>query len=292
MKYEIIDNYLKEHKFTGLDFITFNNLDDVFILKNGDTQVKSRIEDSDKVLVFAHYKYLASTGGSYDCYIFLFFQEVIGQGFKNVDSLIINGWELSCDNVWNYGTKTYYFILNNKGQDKTIKSAKITDCYQYPPRGTWGHPHISNELGVMLKYLIAQTCQNTEFINLYEENKAAKEKVGELEIQNKSLGYTINNLKSELEKISNMETLDSIMHYIKHSAVDSEKELSHNIKEMTMALSIESVKLQELFLWKDTEDVDGEEVSDKLAGVIKYAFLVADKYNLDVSQIIRKDEQV
>ncbi|HIR63580.1 MAG TPA: nucleotide pyrophosphohydrolase [Candidatus Coprenecus avistercoris] len=60
----------------------------------------------------------------------------------------------------------------------------------------------------------------------------------------------------------------------------------HNGKDLALALSIEAAELNELYLWKKAEDVDIEKVKEELADILNYAFLIADKYNFDVKQII------
>ncbi len=42
----------------------------------------------------------------------------------------------------------------------------------------------------------------------------------------------------------------------------------------------------ELFLWKNAEDANKEKVSEELADIFSFAFLLADKYGFDVKQII------
>ncbi len=53
-----------------------------------------------------------------------------------------------------------------------------------------------------------------------------------------------------------------------------------------MALNIEAGELLELFLWKDVADANQEKIKEELADVFAYAFLLAERYNLDVKQII------
>lgn len=61
----------------------------------------------------------------------------------------------------------------------------------------------------------------------------------------------------------------------------------HNPKDLAIALSIEAGELLELFLWKPAENADPEKVKEELADVFAYAFMLADKYGLDVAQIMR-----
>ncbi|MGM9478224.1 nucleotide pyrophosphohydrolase [Pedobacter sp. GSP4] len=60
----------------------------------------------------------------------------------------------------------------------------------------------------------------------------------------------------------------------------------HNPKDLALALNIEAAELLELFLWKNAEDANVEKIKEELADVFSYALLLADKYKLDVKQII------
>ncbi len=63
----------------------------------------------------------------------------------------------------------------------------------------------------------------------------------------------------------------------------------HDTKNLAVALSIEAAELNELFLWKDLKDsevVEKEKIKEELADVFAYAFLLAEKHNLDVKQIV------
>ena len=60
----------------------------------------------------------------------------------------------------------------------------------------------------------------------------------------------------------------------------------HNGKDLSITLSIEANELMEAFLWKSAEEVNVEKVKEELADVFSYAFLLADKYRLDVKEIV------
>lgn len=63
----------------------------------------------------------------------------------------------------------------------------------------------------------------------------------------------------------------------------------HDTKNLAVALSIEASELNELFLWKDSkesENLDKEKIKEELADIFAYAFLIAEKHNLDVKQIV------
>lgn len=60
----------------------------------------------------------------------------------------------------------------------------------------------------------------------------------------------------------------------------------HNGKDLALALSIEASELNEAFLWKKAEDVNVDKVKEELADIFNYAILIADKYDLDIKQIV------
>ncbi len=60
----------------------------------------------------------------------------------------------------------------------------------------------------------------------------------------------------------------------------------HNPKDLAIALNIESAELLELFLWKDSDAVNEEKVREELADIFNYAFLIADKYDFDIKEIV------
>lgn len=60
----------------------------------------------------------------------------------------------------------------------------------------------------------------------------------------------------------------------------------HNPKDLALAISIEANELMESFLWKNAEDASRDKVKEELADVFAYAFLLAEKYNFNVKEII------
>ncbi|MDC3250034.1 nucleotide pyrophosphohydrolase [bacterium] len=63
----------------------------------------------------------------------------------------------------------------------------------------------------------------------------------------------------------------------------------HDTKNLATALSIEAAELNELFLWKDSEqseNVEAQRIKEELADVFAYAFLIAEKHEFDIPQII------
>ncbi len=60
----------------------------------------------------------------------------------------------------------------------------------------------------------------------------------------------------------------------------------HNGKDLAIALSVEAAELLEAFLWKEPSKASVDKVKEELADVLNYAFQMADRYNLDIKQIM------
>ena len=60
----------------------------------------------------------------------------------------------------------------------------------------------------------------------------------------------------------------------------------HNGKDLAIGLSVEASELLECFLWKKPEEVPIDKIREELADVLNYAFQMADKYNLDIKEIM------
>jgi len=60
----------------------------------------------------------------------------------------------------------------------------------------------------------------------------------------------------------------------------------HNPKDLALAINVEAAELLELFLWKNVDEANKEKIKEELADVFAYAFLLADKYQFDVKEII------
>ncbi len=60
----------------------------------------------------------------------------------------------------------------------------------------------------------------------------------------------------------------------------------HTAKDLALALNIEAGELLEAFLWKSSEQADSEQVKEELADIFTFAFLLAEKYDFDVKQIV------
>lgn len=62
----------------------------------------------------------------------------------------------------------------------------------------------------------------------------------------------------------------------------------HNSKDLAIALNIEAGELLESFLWKSDTDAKKDKVEEELADVFAYAFLLAEKYQFNVEEIVMK----
>lgn len=63
----------------------------------------------------------------------------------------------------------------------------------------------------------------------------------------------------------------------------------HDSKNLALAISIEAAELNEVFLWKkdnEVENVNPDKIKEELADVLSFSFLLAEKHNLDIFQIV------
>ena len=85
---------------------------------------------------------------------------------------------------------------------------------------------------------------------------------------------------------SEMSDLEELRQAIVRFTQDRDWDQFHNGKDLALALSIEASELNEAFLWRRAEDVNVEKVKEELADILNYAILIADKYHLDIRQIV------
>ena len=86
--------------------------------------------------------------------------------------------------------------------------------------------------------------------------------------------------------VCSMKDLEDLRKAIVQFTQERDWDQFHNGKDLALALSIEAAELNEAFLWKDAKDVNLEKVKEELADVFNYAILIADKYDLDIKQIV------
>jgi NTP pyrophosphatase (non-canonical NTP hydrolase) len=83
-----------------------------------------------------------------------------------------------------------------------------------------------------------------------------------------------------------MSDLEKLRKEIVQFTKDRDWDQFHNGKDLALALSIEASELNEAFLWKDAKDVNKDKIKEELADIFNYAILIADKYDLDIKQIV------
>jgi NTP pyrophosphatase (non-canonical NTP hydrolase) len=70
---------------------------------------------------------------------------------------------------------------------------------------------------------------------------------------------------------------------------DRHWEQFHNTKDLALAISIEVAELNELFLWKTTEEselVDRNKIKEELADILAFSLLLAGKHGFDIKEIV------
>ena len=83
-----------------------------------------------------------------------------------------------------------------------------------------------------------------------------------------------------------MSDLEELRQSIVKFTQDRDWDQFHNGKDLALALSIEAAELNEAFLWKNASEVNVEKVKEELADIFNYAILIADKYDLNIKQIV------
>ncbi|MFC0772962.1 nucleotide pyrophosphohydrolase [Terrimonas alba] len=83
-----------------------------------------------------------------------------------------------------------------------------------------------------------------------------------------------------------MDSIEAITSAITKFRDERDWEQFHNSKDLALAISIEAAELNELFLWKNAEEVNVEKVKQELADVFTFAFLLAHKHQFNVKEIV------
>jgi len=83
-----------------------------------------------------------------------------------------------------------------------------------------------------------------------------------------------------------MDSIETIMSEVVKFRNERDWEQFHNSKDLALAISIEAGELNELFLWKNAEDVNPEKLKEELADIFTFAFLLAHKHGLNVQELV------
>ena len=95
--------------------------------------------------------------------------------------------------------------------------------------------------------------------------------------------YYIDKTPSTMEKYK--EVIDALINFRN----ERDWEQFHDSKNLALAISIEAAELNELFLWKKDDEIENvkvEKLKEELADVLAFSFLLAEKHNLDIFEII------
>jgi len=89
-----------------------------------------------------------------------------------------------------------------------------------------------------------------------------------------------------------MNDIDEITEELLKFRNERDWEQFHNPKDLALAINIEAAELLELFLWKKAEDANIPKVKEELADILSFAFLLAEKYNFNIKQIVLEKIQL
>lgn len=83
-----------------------------------------------------------------------------------------------------------------------------------------------------------------------------------------------------------MSDIEEILSELRKFNKERDWDQFHNGKDLAIGLSVEASELLEAFLWKAAEDASMDKIREELADVLNYAFQMADRYDLDIKQIM------
>jgi NTP pyrophosphatase (non-canonical NTP hydrolase) len=83
-----------------------------------------------------------------------------------------------------------------------------------------------------------------------------------------------------------MKTIEETVDEIVHFRDERNWEQFHNSKDLALAISIEASELNELFLWKQAEDVPIDKIKEELADILIFSLLLAHKHNVSIQEIV------
>jgi NTP pyrophosphatase (non-canonical NTP hydrolase) len=77
---------------------------------------------------------------------------------------------------------------------------------------------------------------------------------------------------------------EALLQQLKKFVAERNWEQFHSPENLAKSISIEAAELLEAFQWNS--DADEKKVREELADVLTYCILLADKYNLDIEEIV------
>ena len=99
------------------------------------------------------------------------------------------------------------------------------------------------------------------------------------------------NIRSDYKgvwRMSNSEQHKELMRELLEFVDSKDWDQYHNLKDLSVSISIEAAELLENFQWKsDVENVDKEELQQELADIMIYCFLMCNKLSVDPIEIMK-----
>lgn len=89
-----------------------------------------------------------------------------------------------------------------------------------------------------------------------------------------------------------MITIQELTELVKHFRDERDWAQFHTGKDLAISLNVESAELLELFLWKNSDEVNIENLNAEIADVFYNLLLIADKFKVDLnSALVKKLEE-
>lgn len=89
-----------------------------------------------------------------------------------------------------------------------------------------------------------------------------------------------------------MITIQELTELVKHFRDERDWGQFHTGKDLAISLNVESAELLELFLWKNSDEVNIESLNAEIADVLYNLLLIADKFKVDLnSALVKKLEE-
>ena len=92
--------------------------------------------------------------------------------------------------------------------------------------------------------------------------------------------------KDAAGRVGGLSDIEEITAELRKFNEDRDWDQFHNGKDLAIAISLEASELLEEFLWKSPENARVEKIREELADILNYAFQMADKYELDIKEIM------
>lgn len=247
----------------NLYVLTFNSKEDITCINS-----LANVNYAKYVMVRVNY---ANHRGFMDYYTMLFFEENSNGEFRRTSCLHLdNGWTMH-----SAGSSFSELYVKNLDVPKEIrrKCGEIEDF-------------VAEAIDVSSAPL-SEVLAKLKTQQMEEDIKEKAELISKQENEIADFKDTLSSLKAEMRQLEES-PLASLVSEVKEFYIEQDQNQSYNEKDLATVLAIKASELQKPFLGKRAEDVEADEVKDELADVIIQTLLLADKYDLDICQIVRE----